>query len=100
MSSRTYDQVTDKFLDLSIERINSAYMLFYERVPKTLNKDSDGAVDDITIMSAKLATSFFLETFIHAKEKLHIVQWVEVLTKQMDSSVPACCLFLNTMHGE
>ena len=73
MSSRTYDQVTDKFLDLSIERINSAYMLFYERVPTTLNKDSDGAVDDITIMSAKLATSLFLETFIHAKEKLNIV---------------------------
>lgn len=37
MSSRTYDQVTDKFLDLSIEKTNSAYMLFYERVD---NKDS------------------------------------------------------------
>ena len=34
MSSRTYDQVTDKFLDLSIEKTNSAYMLFYERVKK------------------------------------------------------------------
>ena len=41
-------------------------------------------------MSAKLATAFFLETFIHAKEKLNIVQWVEVLTKQLDSSGPAC----------
>ena len=28
----------------------------------------------------------FLETFIHAKEKLNIVQWVELLTKQLDSS--------------
>lgn len=100
MSSRTYDQVTEKFLDLSIERINSAYMLFYERVPTTLNKDSDGAVDDITIMSAKLATSLFLETFIHAKEKLNIVQWVEVLTKQLDSSVPACRWFLDTMASD
>ena len=27
-------QVTDKFLDLSIEKTNSAYMLFYERVRK------------------------------------------------------------------
>ena len=34
MSSRTYDQVNDKFLDLSIEKTNSAYMLFYERVKK------------------------------------------------------------------
>lgn len=177
MSSRTYDQVTDKFLDLSIEKTNSAYMLFYERVkrvnsdpgpssetatetsgseeagtavgvaqsgpvpgvslsqdledwiwqdnrnfiqdnnifdhtyfnfmwqmvqylPTTLNKDSDGAADDITIMSAKLATSFFLETFIHAKEKLNIVQWVEVLTKQLDSSVPACRWFLDTMASD
>ena len=32
MSSRTYDQVTDKFMELSIEKTNSAYMLFYERV--------------------------------------------------------------------
>ena len=161
MNSRTYDQVTDKFLDLSIEKTNSAYMLFYERVskvssdtagpspesssettvseaesvpglvttapltqlspdleewiwqdnrnfiqdnnifdhtyfnfmwqmvqylPTTLNKEGDGAADSITIMSARLATSFFLETFIHAKEKLNIVQWVEVLTKQLDSS--------------
>ena len=158
MNSRTYDQVTDKFLDLSIEKTNSAYMLFYERVnnrgpvgeagpsseasgspgkgpslarevrlspdleewiwadnrnfiqdnnifdhtyfnfmwqmvqflPTTLSKEADGAADDITLMSAKLATAFFLETFIHAKEKLNIVQWVEVLTKQLDSSGPAC----------
>ena len=157
VNSRTYDQVTDKFLDLSIEKTNSAYMLFYERVnrgpvgeagpssesssspgkgpslarevrlspdleewiwadnrnfiqdnnifdhtyfnfmwqmvqflPTTLSKEADGAADDITLMSAKLATAFFLETFIHAKEKLNIVQWVEVLTKQLDSSGPAC----------
>ena len=50
----------------------------------------DGAADDITLLSARLATTFFLETFIHAKEKLNIVQWVELLTKQLDSSAPAC----------
>ena len=161
VNSRTYDQVTDKFLDLSIEKTNSAYMLFYERVnrgpvgeagpssesssspgkgpslarevrlspdleewiwadnrnfiqdnnifdhtyfnfmwqmvqflPTTLSKEADGAADDITLMSAKLATAFFLETFIHAKEKLNIVQWVEVLTKQLDSSGPACRLVI------
>ena len=168
MSSRTYDQVTDKFLDLSIEKTNSAYMLFYERVkkqnssagpsteismyseassptkvmnntvlspdleewiwqdnrnfiqdnnifdhtyfnfmwqmvqflPTTLSKDGDGCVDNITLMSARLATSFFLETFIHAKEKLNIVQWVEVLTKQLDSSIQACRWFLDQMAND
>ena len=45
----------------------------------------------------RLATSFFLETFIHAKEKLNIVQWVEVLTKQLDSSTQACRWFLDQM---
>ena len=164
VNSRTYDQVTDKFLDLSIEKTNSAYMLFYERVnrgpigeagpsseasnspgkgpslarevrlspdleewiwadnrnfiqdnnifdhtyfnfmwqmvqflPTTLSKEADGAADDITLMSAKLATAFFLETFIHAKEKLNIVQWVEVLTKQLDSSGPACRWTINIL---
>ena len=169
VNSRTYDQVTDKFLDLSIEKTNSAYMLFYERVsrnpggeagpsseaggtvspgkgpslarevslspdleewiwqdnrnfiqdnnifdhtyfnfmwqmvqflPTTLSKEADGAADDITLMSAKLATAFFLETFIHAKEKLNIVQWVEVLTKQLDSSAPACRWILDHMASD
>ena len=203
MNSRTYDQGTDKFMDLSIEKTNSAYMLFYERVdcldiieagpssssggtetckietrerdtdsmnvnedfrtsfnlsedleewiwkdnmnfiqdnnifdhtyfnfmwqmvgyiPTTLspNSRSSGASksstsptsmninyekknigaefnEDITLLSAKLATSFFLESFIHAKEKLNIVQWVELLTKQFDSSTSACAWLLNHM---
>ena len=48
----------------------------------------------------RLATSFFLETFIHAKEKLNIVQWVEVLTKQLDSSTQACRWFLDQMASD
>ncbi|XP_048258866.1 ubiquitin carboxyl-terminal hydrolase 34-like isoform X4 [Haliotis rufescens] len=34
MTSKTYDSVTDKFMDFSFEKTNSAYMLFYERCPK------------------------------------------------------------------
>jgi len=49
-------------------------------IPTTLG---EGSPEDITLLSAKLATSFFLESFIHAKEKLNIVQWVECLTKQV-----------------
>ncbi|GIZ02412.1 ubiquitin carboxyl-terminal hydrolase 34 [Caerostris extrusa] len=38
MTSKTYDSVTDKFMDFSFEKTNSAYMLFYERMNP---KDSD-----------------------------------------------------------
>ncbi|XP_076442216.1 ubiquitin carboxyl-terminal hydrolase 34-like isoform X2 [Babylonia areolata] len=34
MTSKTYDSVSDKFLDLSYEKTNSAYMLLYTRVRK------------------------------------------------------------------
>ena len=47
MNSRTYDQMTDKFMDLSIEKTHSAYMLFYERIEKTPQ----------TIKSAKVGAS-------------------------------------------
>ena len=40
VNSRTYDQVTDKFMDLSIEKTNSAYMLFYERLPRRSHLES------------------------------------------------------------
>merc|ERR1719394_424305 len=43
MNSRTYDQVTDKFMDLSIEKTNSAYMLFYERIERTDNTEGTEA---------------------------------------------------------
>ena len=65
---------------------------------KCEKKNSSGDFnEDITLLSAKLATSFFLESFIHAKEKLNIVQWVELLTKQFDSSTSACAWLLNHM---
>ena len=39
MNSRTYDQITDKFMELSIEKTNSAYMLFYERVSQRAEEE-------------------------------------------------------------
>lgn len=39
LQSKTYDSVTDKFMDLSFEKTNSAYMLFYERVNKEETKE-------------------------------------------------------------
>ncbi|XP_054154148.1 ubiquitin carboxyl-terminal hydrolase 34-like [Oppia nitens] len=151
MTSKTYDQVTDKFMDFSFEKTNSAYMLFYERVDKIVTKESSSSsaneslvptnvqlapdlsewiCDDnisflrdksifehtyfdfmwqicgyipqtlsssstnqslkVTLLSARLATSFVLETLIHAKEKPTIASWIELLTKQFNSSQQAC----------
>ncbi|CAG7822666.1 unnamed protein product [Allacma fusca] len=168
MSTKTYDSVTDKFMDFSFEKTNSAYMLFYERctqlssqlaigegslvpslpggssqkqhhaqvvVPLTveLSKEledwiwqdnmhflrdknifehtyftfmwqSCGAIpqslmsqEDVSLMAAKLSVTFFLETFIHAKEKPTMVQWVELLTKQLSGSVTAAAWLLDHM---
>ena len=66
-------------------------------VPTTFSERSQ---EDITLLSAKMSTSFFLESFIHAKEKLNIVQWVELLTKQFDSSMTACRWFLDKMAAD
>jgi ubiquitin carboxyl-terminal hydrolase 34 len=37
-TSKTYDSSTDKFMDLSVEKSNSAYMLFYEKKNKKSGK--------------------------------------------------------------
>ncbi|KAL0117751.1 hypothetical protein PUN28_008863 [Cardiocondyla obscurior] len=180
MTSKTYDSVTDKFMDFSFEKTNSAYMLFYEWCansseqakedeatvsspaadstdgnivrfsssslarnnmnklpPLELNKELEDWIwqdnmhflqdknifehtyfgfmwqicgyipqtllsvqPDITEMSAELSTSFFMETFIHAKEKPTMVQWVELLTKQFNGSAGACARFLEQMAGD
>ncbi|OBS78796.1 hypothetical protein A6R68_18815 [Neotoma lepida] len=44
----------------------------------------------VSLMTAKLSTSFVLETFIHSKEKPTMLQWIELLTKQFNNSQAAC----------
>lgn len=41
MTSKTYDTVTEKYLDFSFEKTNSAYMLFYERCPSNARSKDD-----------------------------------------------------------
>lgn len=41
MTSKTYDTVTEKYLDFSFEKTNSAYMLFYERCSTQSQYDSE-----------------------------------------------------------
>ncbi|XP_037949040.1 ubiquitin carboxyl-terminal hydrolase puf isoform X2 [Teleopsis dalmanni] len=55
---------------------------------------------DVTCMAAKLSVSFFIETYIHAKEKPTMVSWVELLTKQFNASQEACEWFLTHMSIE
>lgn len=43
--SKTYDSVTEKYLDFSFEKTNSAYMLFYERRPPS--KTSEKTTQEI-----------------------------------------------------
>ncbi|KAJ8674345.1 hypothetical protein QAD02_005607 [Eretmocerus hayati] len=179
MTSKTYDSVTDKFMDFSFEKSNSAYMLFYEwcqdpsespleepeacgSSPKEqtlsqqaqqsdsdqsstselmpqleLNKELEEWIwqdnmhflqdknifehtyfsfmwqicgyipqlllstnPEMTELSAQLSSSFFLETFIHAKEKPTMMQWVELLMKQFNNSLTACAGFLEKMASD
>lgn len=50
-------------------------------IPQTLSRS-----EAVTLRAARLSTTFFLEIFIHAKEKPTMVQWVELLTKQFNAS--------------
>ncbi|XP_047514444.1 ubiquitin carboxyl-terminal hydrolase puf isoform X2 [Pieris napi] len=175
MTSKTYDSVTDKFMDFSFEKTNSAYMLFYELSPPRNQRGSDSGQQEeaqsstaeesptstierrnsdaapeihlppellnwiwddnmqflhdknifqhsyftfmgqmcssvpqslltlrpeITEVAARLSTSFFIETFIHAKEKPTMVSWVELVTKQFNASSAASEWFLGHMADD
>ncbi|CAG4931724.1 unnamed protein product [Parnassius apollo] len=176
MTSKTYDSVTDKFMDFSFEKTNSAYMLFYELSPPRAQRGSDCGQQEeaqsstaeessatsplerrcsdsapavslppdllkwiwddnmqflhdknifqhayftfmgqmcssvpqslltlrpeITEVAARLSTSFFIETFIHAKEKPTMVSWVELVTKQFNASAAASEWFLGHMADD
>ncbi|CAL8351436.1 unnamed protein product, partial [Boreogadus saida] len=45
MTTKTYDSVTDKFMDFSFEKTHSAYMLFYKRVELEEENGKDFSFD-------------------------------------------------------
>lgn len=55
-------------------------------IPTTLPRDEIA----LRVLPAQLSSSFLLETFIHAKEKPTMVQWIELLTKQFNQCHAAC----------
>ena len=167
-TSKTYDTSSDKFMDLSVEKTNSAYMLFYERkaaskklanqsqtvslgatneqanfatkdelfnliwndnmkfindrhlfehgyfnfiwelcdsVPRSLTNNNfivsvkneaepNAKAKHSVLLACKLGVSFLLETYIHAREKPNMVQWIELLLKLFSSSSEACKWFI------
>ncbi|XP_036605909.1 ubiquitin carboxyl-terminal hydrolase 34-like [Trichosurus vulpecula] len=146
MTTKTYDSVTDKFMDFSFEKTHSAYMLFYKRMELEEENGKDLKFDvssellewiwhdnmqflqdknifehtyfgfmwqlcssipstlpdpkAVSLMTAKLSTSFVLETFIHSKKKPTMLQWIELLTKQFNNSQAACEWFLDQMADD
>jgi hypothetical protein len=62
----------------------------------TTAMSEDNNEEEIMLAAGQLSTSFFLQTFIHAKEKPTLVQWMELLTKQLLNSTPATLWFLNS----
>ena len=159
-TSKTYDSSADKFMDLSFEKTNSAYMLFYEKqkpVRKSpldatnksiANQTNDGDeliksiwTDNIKFMNdkqilehayfnfvwqmcdhvsrtilmseqqtvneevaetslfhaIKLGVSFVLDVYVHARDKANMLQWIDLLVKQLNDSREACSWLLDYM---
>lgn len=66
MTSKTYDTVSEKYLDFSFEKTNSAYMLFYERCPPS-NRTKSSNENELVPMSPSSSASIvdttkFVET--------------------------------------
>ncbi|CAB3983712.1 Ubiquitin carboxyl-terminal hydrolase 34 [Paramuricea clavata] len=47
MMTKTYDAVTEKFLDFSFEKTHSAYMLFYEREERSRNTETGSSASEM-----------------------------------------------------
>ncbi|KAH9519588.1 Ubiquitin carboxyl-terminal hydrolase 34 [Bulinus truncatus] len=145
MNGKTYDTVSEKYLDFPIEKTNSAYMLFYQResskqpemleynfelnpdlatwiwndntqflkdrsifdrmyfdhiwqmcshIPSTLHIDDTEAANHKAVI---LASCFFLESFIHAKEKKSMPNWIDYLMKKFSSCLVPCEWLLDHM---
>ncbi|KAF2987749.1 hypothetical protein EK904_015161, partial [Melospiza melodia maxima] len=83
MTTKTYDSVTDKFMDFSFEKTHSAYMLFYKRMEPEEENGKDYKFD----VSSELLEPTML-------------QWIELLTKQFNNSQAACEWFLDRMADD
>ncbi|GAB6022101.1 hypothetical protein CHUAL_006244 [Chamberlinius hualienensis] len=75
MTSKTYDSVTDKFMDFSFEKTNSAYMLFYERVsgqPSTTTLQDSASL----VASSSSSPSFSIPTVQTVELPKDLADWI------------------------
>ncbi|MGH0139449.1 UNVERIFIED_CONTAM: hypothetical protein FKN15_063912 [Acipenser sinensis] len=130
MTTKTYDSVTDKFMDFSFEKTHSAYMLFYKRVEM---EEENGKECKFDVSSDLLEwiwhdnmqflqdKNIFEHTYFGFMWQLcssipstlpdpkaislmtakpTMLQWIELLTKQFNNSQAACEWFLDRMADD
>lgn len=87
--SKTYDSVTEKYLDFSFEKTNSAYMLFYECRPNKIDGNQSEA-------SAETSTESVISMKNNATESgEQIVEDIVISNKNAnpiikDDEIPSC----------
>ncbi|CAF1004126.1 unnamed protein product, partial [Didymodactylos carnosus] len=64
----------------------------------TIIKEQDQS--SFSLLPIQLAITFVFETYIHAKEKPTMLNWVEYLSKQFTASKPAAVWFLSHMTND
>lgn len=57
-------------------------------------------LNNLNLLATKLGASFILETYIHAKEKPSMLQWIELLTKYFNGNKDACKWILEHMYED
>ncbi|XP_071963584.1 ubiquitin carboxyl-terminal hydrolase 34-like isoform X2 [Antedon mediterranea] len=69
MTTKTYDSVTDKYMDFSFEKTHSAYMLFYEKIEPEESKRKAASVLDQVQMSKELAQSIWQDNMQFLRDR-------------------------------
>jgi ubiquitin carboxyl-terminal hydrolase 34 len=71
-------------------------------VPRTYKQQhaaNEATANNFILLATQLACSFILDTYIHAREKPTMLQWIELLTKYFNTNKTACLWFLNHMSS-
>ncbi|XP_033107296.1 ubiquitin carboxyl-terminal hydrolase 34-like [Anneissia japonica] len=69
MTTKTYDSVTDKYMDFSFEKTHSAYMLFYEKIEPEESKKKAASVLDQVQLSKDLAQSIWQDNMQFLRDR-------------------------------
>ncbi|XP_077522253.1 ubiquitinyl hydrolase 1 puf isoform X2 [Amblyomma americanum] len=87
MTSKTYDSVTDKFMDFSFEKTNSAYMLFYERCLTDKAENKKSAAQTASEKPAETSQEAKPETTLRLPSELAEWIWQDNMQFLQDKSI-------------